>query len=73
MKSQYIVSTFGPLSKASVHLSKTLSNCKTVDLSGKKPNCLSDRAFVFLRNSSQVSLLSDSIILQIMLARVIGQ
>ena len=49
MKSQYIASTWVPLSKASAHLSKTFSNCKTIDLPGKKSNCLSEGAFVLLR------------------------
>ena len=73
MNSQYIASTWAPLSKVSVHLPKTLNNCKTVDLPGKKPNCLLDRAFIFLRNSSKVSLTNNSLILQIMLIKLIGQ
>ena len=57
-----------PLSKALVHLCKTFSNCKTVDLSGKKLNCLSDRVFVFLRYSGKISLINYSMISQIMLS-----
>ena len=59
-----------PLSKALVHLCKTFSNWKTVDLSGKKPNCLSDRVFVFLRYSGKISLINYSMISQIMLSRL---
>ena len=62
-----------PLSKAPVHLSKTFNNCETVGLPSKKPNCLSNRAFLFLRNSSKVSLINDSILLEIMLVRLIGR
>ena len=63
MKALYTASTWAPLFKASVHLSKTFINCETVDLPSKKPNFLSDKAFVFLRNSSKVSLINDCIIL----------
>ena len=58
MKSEYNGLTWVTLSKASVHLSKTCNNCKTVDLPGKMSNCLSARAFVFLRNSSKYSLMN---------------
>ena len=69
----YIASAWAPLSKASIHSSKIFNNCETVGLSGKKPNCLSDRAFVFLRNSSKVSLINGFIILQVVLVRLIGR